>query len=32
MSLGGRGEEYKHTAELVDVIIRWFFLERVGLG
>lgn len=23
--------EHKHTAELVDVIIRWFFLERVGL-
>lgn len=29
---GGREEEHKHTAKLVDVIIRCFFLERVGLG
>lgn len=33
MSFGGKEGEHKHTAELVDVIIRCFFLGkgRVGL-
>lgn len=33
MRRGGREEEHKHTAELVDVIIRCFFFGkgRVGL-